>query len=108
MPPMTIHDTRRAQLKARLDALTGRLRAIDDELDTHTAPDWEEQAVLREEDEVLEGLGQSGMQEIRRIHAALARIDAGEYGICVRCGNAIADERLDVLPDTPFCRHCAR
>ena len=38
---------------------------------------------------------------------ALARIGAGEYGACTRCGNDIAEARLDVLPWTPFCPACA-
>ena len=57
---------------------------------------------------MLEQLGVSGQSEIAQIRAALARMDAGEYGVCVRCGETIAEERLDLLPYTPFCRKCAR
>jgi RNA polymerase-binding transcription factor DksA len=64
-------------------------------------------AVEREDDEVLERLGVSGQEEIARIRAALARMEAGEYGVCVTCGEDIAEERLDLLPATPFCRRCA-
>lgn len=46
--------------------------------------------------------------EIASIHAALRRMDRGEYGLCVSCGEAIAKERLDALPFTPHCRTCAR
>ncbi|MEY4873108.1 MAG: hypothetical protein RLZZ563_2438, partial [Pseudomonadota bacterium] len=67
----------------------------------------EELATEREADEVLEGMGLSGQQEIRMIEAALARVAEGNYGICVNCGNDIGDARLDVLPFTPFCRDCA-
>ncbi|WP_416173452.1 TraR/DksA family transcriptional regulator [Cypionkella sp.] len=52
-------------------------------------------------------MGNAGLLEIRRIKAALARIAAGDYGICAKCGQDITSERLDVLPDTPFCRNCA-
>ena len=41
------------------------------------------------------------------IRAALQRMDEGEYGYCVKCGTEIMEERLDVLPYTPFCRDCA-
>ena len=98
---------REAILRARIGELTTRLTGIDAELDSHDAKDWEELAVEREEDEVLEGLGQSGIAEIEKIRAALARIEDGTYGTCVRCGDPISDERLDVLPATPFCRTCA-
>jgi RNA polymerase-binding transcription factor DksA len=37
------------------------------------------------------------------IDEALERIDRGEYGRCVVCGRQIPDERLDLVPETPFC-----
>lgn len=104
---MTAIDTRKMQLRKRLDDLNGRLAGIETELEGHTNPDWEELATLREGDEVLETMGLSGQQEIRMIEAALKRIDAGEYGFCARCGAAIAEERLDAVPYTPFCHSCA-
>lgn len=45
--------------------------------------------------------------EIKRIEAALVRLDNGEYGFCVRCGEAIADKRLGVDPAAPLCATCA-
>lgn len=98
---------RKVQLESRLADLTGRLQGIEAELDSHQAQDWEELATERESDEVLEGMGISGQQEIRKISAALARIAENDYGFCTKCGAEIGDERLDVLPYTPFCRSCA-
>ncbi len=99
---------RREQLTDRLNELQARLSTIDAELDSHTAQDWEEMATEREGDEVLEGMGQAGLREMRMIEAALKRIDDGEYGDCAKCGAPISDERLDLLPYTPFCADCAR
>lgn len=99
---------RRAALLARLADLNGRLAAIEQELDSHNDRDWSELAVERETDEVLEASGLSGQQEIRMIEAALTRIDDGDFGVCVKCGARIAEERLDALPYTPFCHTCAR
>lgn len=104
---MTPISTRKKQLEARLQDLQGRLLHIEEELDSHNEQDWEELAVEREGDEVLEGMGLSAQQEIRMIEAALGRIAAGEYGFCAKCGAAIGEERLNVLPFTPFCRDCA-
>lgn len=104
---MTPFSARKTQLETRLADLKGRLQGIEAELDSHQSQDWEELATEREGDEVLEGMGISGQQEIRKIEAALARIDAGEYGLCVKCGAEIGEARLNVLPYTPFCRTCA-
>lgn len=104
---MTSTAQRAAQMQARLADLTGRLHQIEAELEAHANPDWEEMAAAREADEVLESMGVSGQQEIRMINAALARVENGSYGDCVKCGTKITAERLDVLPYTPFCSHCA-
>jgi DnaK suppressor protein len=45
--------------------------------------------------------------EIRRIDAALVRVDDDEYGWCVACGDAIEPKRLDVDPAAPRCAECA-
>lgn len=99
---------RRRQLETRLKELGGRLVRIEGELEEPTPSDWEEAAQETEGDEVLEGLGQASEAEAAQIRAALERINAGEYGFCVTCGERIAEERLDLLPATPFCRRCAR
>ncbi len=98
---------RKAQLEARTADLNARMAEIGAELDSHEAKDWEEMAVEREADEVLEDLGHSAKSELRMIDAALQRIEEGEYGYCVKCGDQISEERLDLLPATPFCRNCA-
>ena len=98
---------RRRELEDRLKVLDARLHEIEDELDSHQSKDWEELATEREGDEVLERLGVSGQEEIARIHAALGRMDAGEYGYCMKCGTEISEQRLDLLPWTPFCKKCA-
>lgn len=95
------------QLRDRLRELNERLEEIDEDLDEPAALDSEERATEREDDEVLENLGHAGLAEIRMIQAALARIKDGAFGICVACGEPISKERLDVLPHTPRCRHCA-
>ena len=42
------------------------------------------------------------------VEAAIARLDAGTYGACVRCGRPIAPERLDALPWAAHCIECQR
>ena len=104
---MTTLRDRKAQLDARLAILEARLGRIDAELESHQSKDWDDLATEREADEVLEGLGLSGQQEIRMIKAALARIEDESFGTCTICGEPIGQERLDAVPFTPFCRACA-
>lgn len=98
---------RKAALETRLRELGARLEAIEEELDSHQNPDWEELATERETDEVLQATGSAGLNEISMIRAALRRIGEGSYGDCARCGAPIAEARLDLLPWTPLCRGCA-
>jgi len=44
---------------------------------------------------------------IRQIDAALIRMDEGEYGWCVECGEEIAPKRLGSDPAAPRCSACA-
>jgi RNA polymerase-binding transcription factor DksA len=98
----------KAVLEGRLQELGARLEAIDDELASHHSRDWEELAVEREGDEVLEATGSAGLAEIAQIRGALARIADGSYGLCSRCGEVIAEARLTAIPWTPVCKSCAR
>lgn len=100
-------ETRQRELLARKDELSQRLVKIDAELDQPHSTMFAEAAIEREGDEALEDLGAAGLLEIRMIEAALDRIEAGTYGICVACGEEISEERLNVLPATPKCRDCA-
>jgi RNA polymerase-binding protein DksA len=42
------------------------------------------------------------------VDEALARLDVGTFGTCVRCGRPIQDERLEALPWAPRCIDCQR
>ena len=46
-------------------------------------------------------------QEIARIDAALARLQEGEYGFCLDCGEKIAAKRLAADPAAALCLACA-
>jgi RNA polymerase-binding transcription factor DksA len=94
-------------LEARLAELDARLHKIDADLDQPAAKDFEDAATDAENDEVLEGLGASGMQEARMIRAALDRIEQGTFGECANCGNEISEARLDAIPYAAVCRDCA-
>jgi DnaK suppressor protein len=42
-----------------------------------------------------------------KVHEALARIEAGTYGVCERCGRPIPKARLDAIPYATHCKECA-
>jgi len=105
---MSEHEDIRQRLIARKAELLDRLHRFEDELDTVADPDSEERAVQREGDEAMERLGLTGQKEIEAIDAALARLGDGTFGVCVTCGDTISSERLALLPQTPFCKVCAR
>lgn len=50
----------------------------------------------------------SGLQrELDQIRRARAALDAGTYGTCESCGDAIADARLEARPASTRCVRCA-
>ncbi len=100
----------RQQLLQRRDALNRRIQKITDEVRHSDGPlpsDFSEQATERENEEVLDALGEAGRRELSQINRALARIDAGEFGICAGCGEPIPAGRLAVMPTSEYCVQCA-
>jgi RNA polymerase-binding transcription factor DksA len=95
-------------LLARRAELTAHLHEVEDQLDEPPSKDWEDRSAERQGDEVLEALGAQELAEVRQIDAALARVEAGTYGECVKCGGEIATARLQLLPATPLCAGCAK
>lgn len=53
-------------------------------------------------------LAQNEEELLEDVEAALLRIEAGTYGNCQQCGRAVSKERLDAMPQTPWCIDCAR
>jgi DnaK suppressor protein len=59
--------------------------------------------VERERDLALSAQALAAVEDIDK---ALAKIDAGTYGICERCGQPIPKERLRALPYAALCVAC--
>jgi RNA polymerase-binding transcription factor len=53
-------------------------------------------------------LGNGDRRLLRDVVAALQKIDNGSFGDCERCGEAIADKRLEALPFARYCIDCQR
>lgn len=57
----------------------------------------------RELDMTIEGQARESLAQIER---ALARMEAGTYGTCARCGAHIPKERLEAMPEAELCVTC--
>lgn len=95
---------RLSERRAELDALLDRIhRNIKRGLDR----DSKERAKELEDSDVVDALGNDAVGERSMIDATLARLDAGQYGTCVSCGEAIAAARLEAYPYASRCVECA-
>lgn len=91
-----------AQLRAEIAAaLVGRRGVGTDE-----SEDPEGSSLAFEQAQTISLLDQSERHGAE-IVAALARIDAGTYGACQRCGGAISAGRLEARPFAALCIACA-
>ena len=100
--------TVKARLQAELEELESRQSRIADDLAEPLNADSSEQAIEMEDDASLEGQGALVAKEIASVRRALARIEDGTYGECVRCGEDIAPARLEARPEAALCIDCAR
>lgn len=107
-------DAIRKRLEQELRSATARLRhmgvadSLDelrpagdtgfaDEVDGIQANEWREIGFATRE--LL-------VDRVNRLSSALDRVDNGEYGTCVECGEAIAPARLRVMPEVETCVRC--
>lgn len=96
------------KLLALKSEMTQRINDIDKEIKHEDmSSNWTEQATERENDEVLELVGNSSEHELLQINDALKRIDSGDYFSCSTCGQEIPSSRLELLPFSSQCVSCA-
>lgn len=101
------YEALQAQLEGRMASLQQRLASIKKDVTQSHSGDSAEQAQERENDEVVDAIGNETAQSIRVIQAALDRIADGTYGICADCGERIAQARLEAIPEATRCVNCA-
>ncbi len=98
----------RERLLRELDQVQARIAQLRQRLETKAdyGPGRGDPAVYQWEFNLA--LLQRAEEQALQVHAALARLDAGTYGICQNCGNPIEDERLEILPLSTHCIRCAQ
>lgn len=102
------YDSIRQQLEERLAELQVRLENIKKDVTRAHSGDSAEQAQERENDEVVDAIGNETAQSIKIVQAALGRIADGSYGTCKECGENIGQARLEAMPEATRCVECAR
>ncbi|NJQ06567.1 TraR/DksA C4-type zinc finger protein [Streptomyces lonarensis] len=90
------------EIDATQQALTGLMRdsgdgAGDDQADMGT------KNVTREHEMALAGNSREMLRQTRR---ALARLEAGTYGVCENCGQPIGKARMQAFPRATLCVAC--
>lgn len=96
------------QLEERLEALRERLSSLRSDVVKPHSDDSAERAQERENDEVVDAIGNETALSIRAIRAALERIENGTYGKCSSCGEAIGAKRLKAMPEATRCVNCVQ
>ena len=104
---------RTKRIKAKLEARRAALIAAcihnveeEDALLSEREPDLLDTGAERSAATVLGRLAEAEREEVLRIDAALARIEAGNWGICESCGEQIRDARLEAIPEAARCVDC--
>jgi len=110
-----MEDTR-ATLLAAQAAAAARLAALERDFvssvtaaDTANADDEHdpEGATIAFERQHVAALIATARERLRELSDALARLEEGTYGTCVRCGAPIGPERLAARPAASRCIGCA-
>lgn len=55
---------------------------------------------------MIEAIGSQDLKRLKLIDSALTRIQQGKYGLCVKCGKKIPQDRLEAIPYALMCIEC--
>ena len=100
-------ETERGEVRRQLDDLGARRDAEGIE-DPELNEGFADAGQAAAERASLLTLVRSLRDTLSDVEQALARMDAGTYGTCERCGQPIAEERLEALPAARLCMSCKR
>jgi len=90
----------KSRLEGVLDAAGRGLGGEPDVRPDQLPAEQAAETLNRELDSTVE---QRVRSELAAVEAALARLDAGRYGLCEVCGGEIAEARLEAMPAARFC-----
>lgn len=95
-------------LKERERILRGLSNVQEDleETSEETLIEEIDRAFSSEGRELLSSFVDRHTEGLEAVNQALERIREGTYGICVRCGREISEERLEAIPTASLCLSC--
>jgi len=92
-------------LAARARELARSL-AERNQITVERSADEVDDALLAAERETSARALSQDLRLLRQVEAARDRLRASTYGVCLRCEEAIAPQRLQAIPWTPYCLSC--
>jgi len=101
--------TFRDKLLSRREGLVGIVHAAEmssRERDSEATQDPADMAANAYNKELMVSMSENDRKLLLLIDEALERIEDGEYGECVRCGNPIPERRLEAIPWAKYCLSC--
>ena len=100
---MIDQDQVKKSLLAKRTELAQRLGATQATERQEVAEGQNDNAQLWEVSDIRDDLDSQAATELDQVNQALARLDAGEYGLCAHCEEPIAEARLKALPYATLC-----
>ena len=101
--------TYRERLLGRRDGLVGQVAEAEiysRERDGEATQDPADMAANAYTKELLISMSANDRRLLEMINESLLRIDAGEYGDCVNCGESVQEKRLEAVPWARYCLRC--
>ena len=86
----------------------GRTALYGKDQEDDSIKDLGDQATTAYTREFLFELGNGDRRLLKEVEIALRKLDEGAFGECERCGETIAEKRLDALPFARYCIACQR
>jgi len=100
--------TKLVDKRRQLEDEVGRSALYGKGQEDDSTKDLGDQATTAYTREFLFELSSGDRRLLREVLTALRKLDEGGFGECERCGEEIAEKRLEALPFARYCIDCQR
>lgn len=91
------------EIVAQLMTTSSEFKNILEDMDSKDSVDVASDDIDRK---MLETVGTKDLNRLKLIDSAIARIEQGRYGLCMKCGKNIPQARLEAIPYALMCIEC--